>query len=73
MVVGLIIVGACRVLRGQHGPQPTVQTLEAKPLISPCLLNLSDSTIATTDVVTVEPSFQFEVEFAQPSCLQTMG
>ena len=54
--------------------QPTVKILRAHRLSSHCSWSRLDLTIVqATDVVLVEPGFEFEVAFLQPSCFANDG
>ena len=55
-------------------PQPTVQNLGGEAIDFTLFVEpVGFDNCQATDVVTVEPSFQFEVESAQPSCFANDG
>ena len=55
-------------------PQPTVQNLEGEAVEFTLFVEpVGFDNCQATDVVTVEPSFQFEVESLQPSCFANDG
>ena len=55
-------------------PQPTIQNIEGEAVEFTLFVEpVGFDNCQATDVVTVEPSFQFEVESLQPSCFANDG